>query len=94
MGDTKPSVKLRIIPDQLNKTAAEVAGEHIETRGAEGREAEGYNRIGKRKNSTRKKDVGRGREIKSSNGADTYTMPGDMRGVKEKREDSGGGKRL
>eukprot|EP00965_Chrysotila_dentata_P094086 3109758-Pleurochrysis_carterae.AAC.1 len=38
LGDKKPSVKLRIIQDQLNKTAEEVAGEDIESSGAEGRE--------------------------------------------------------
>eukprot|EP00965_Chrysotila_dentata_P132828 4391953-Pleurochrysis_carterae.AAC.1 len=43
MGDKKPSDKLRITQYELNKAAAEVAGEDIERRGTEGKELEGYN---------------------------------------------------
>eukprot|EP00965_Chrysotila_dentata_P045633 1515812-Pleurochrysis_carterae.AAC.2 len=49
--------------------------------------------VRKKKSSTRKKDSGKEREIKSSNGVDTCITLGDTQGANKKKVDSGGGKR-
>eukprot|EP00965_Chrysotila_dentata_P069302 2290294-Pleurochrysis_carterae.AAC.3 len=92
MGSKKRSDKLRIIHNELTKVAAEVAGEVTEMRGAGEEEMGGYNHR-EVKELNKEQGFQEKKKMKSSNGSDTCTTLGDIRGAKEKKGGSGGEKR-